>query len=232
MIGHTRFLLRDVCGSVLVEVSIMLPLIIFFMLGSVDLLFLFYEWNAATKATQIGARIAVVSNPVMTNLNDISASLLAGNVLPPGTAVPPFRVVCDGATSICVCDGICQTGGIIGFDSKALDTIIYGRGSMACGDATFSYTAGMCDIFSRIAPENVRIEYIQPVSPSGLGYVGRPGGPVPIIKISLQNISFRFFFLGRIFENINIPPVPTTMSGGDLYSCSPMQQRCNAQQQN
>ena len=45
-------------GSVLVEVSIMLPILLFFLLGSIDFLFAFYEWNAATKAVQVGARIA------------------------------------------------------------------------------------------------------------------------------------------------------------------------------
>jgi hypothetical protein len=102
-------------------------------------------------------------------------------------------------------------------------TIVFGRGSTACGDATSSYTAGMCDIFSKITPANVRIAYTQPAAPAGLGFAGRPGGPVPTIKISLQNMPFRFFFLGDLlgFRNIQVPDAATTMTGEDLYSCSP-----------
>ena len=176
-----RHLSCDIKGSVLVEVSVMLPIMIFFVLGSIDFLFAFYEWNAATKAVQVGARIASVSNPVMTNLNALSAAL-ASRTLRPGSAMPSFTVTCDGGTATCTCEGTCQVGGVIGFNAAALNTIVYGRGSSACGDATSSYTAGMCDVFNRITPANVRIEYRQFAAPAGLGYVGRPGGPVPTIK--------------------------------------------------
>jgi TadE-like protein len=216
---------RDTNGSVLVEVTVMLPIMIFFVLGSIDFLFAFYEWNAATKAVQVGARIAAVSDPVMTGFNNLSAALVSAS-LRPGSAMPQFTVTCDGRTATCTCDGTCQVGGVIRFDAAALNTIVYGRGSKACGDATSSYTAGMCDIFNRITPANVRIEYRQPAAPAGLGYVGRPGGPVPTIKVSLQNIPFRFFFLGSLFHNIQIPGLATTRTGEDLYSCSPMVLAC------
>jgi hypothetical protein len=88
----------------------------------------------------------------------------------------------------------------------------------------------MCDIFSKITPANVRIVYTQPAAPAGLGFAGRPGGPVPTIKISLQNIPFRFFFLGGLlgFRNIQIPGATTTMTSEDLYSCSPtMRKGCS-----
>ena len=221
-----RHLSCDIKGSVLVEVSVMLPIIIFFVLGSIDFLFAFYEWNAATKAVQVGARIASVSNPVMTNLNALSAAL-ASRTLRPGSAMPSFTVTCDGGTATCTCEGTCQVGGVIGFNAAALNTIVYGRGSTACGDATSSYTAGMCDVFNRITPANVRIEYRQFAAPAGLGYVGRPGGPVPTIKVSLQNIPFRFFFLGKLFQDVHMPGLATTITGADLNSCSPMIRVCD-----
>jgi hypothetical protein len=216
----------DVKGSVLVEVSIMLPILLFFVLGSIDFLLAFYEWNAATKAVEVGARIAAVSNPVMTNLNVLSAGL-ASRKLRPGSAMPSFTVTCDGSTATCTCEGTCQVGGVIGFNAAALNTIVYGRGSSACGDATSSYTAGMCDVFNRITPANVRIEYRQPTAPAGLGYVGRPGGPVPTIKVSLHDIPFRFFFLGILFKDVQIPGLATTTTAADLYSCSPMIRACD-----
>jgi hypothetical protein len=212
---------RDNNGAVLVEATIMMTIMFVLVLGSVDFLFAFYQWNAAAKAVQVGARIAAVSDPVATGLNGLSAAVVSTS-LRPGSAMPPFTVTCDGGTAICTCDGACI--GVSGYNATAMDTIVFGRGSVACGDATSAYTAGMCDIFDRITPANVRIVYTQPAAPAGLGYAGRPGGPAPTIKVSLQNMPFRFFFLGALlgFRNIQIPEAPTTITGEDLYSCSPM----------
>ena len=89
-----------------------------------------------------------------------------------------------------------------------------------------------CDValrrlFNRITPANVRIVYAQPAAPAGLGFAGRPSGPVPTIKISLQNMPFRFFFLGNLlgFRDMQIPSAMTTMTGEGLYSCSPIMRR-------
>jgi len=88
----------------------------------------------------------------------------------------------------------------------------------------------MCDIFERIAPANVRIAYVQPAAPVGLGYAGRPSGPVPTITVSLQNIPFQFFFLGDLlgFRNLQIPAMITTVTGEDLHSCSPTLTACDS----
>ena len=215
--------IRDNNGSVLVEVTIMLTILIVFIFGSVDFLLAFYDWNAAAKAVQVGARIAAVSDPVASNLNIMSAALVSRS-LRPGSAMPSFTVTCNGATSRCDCNGTCLEGGVV-FDTSAMNTIVYGRGSRACGDATSSYTAGMCDVFKRITPANVLIEYRQPPQ-GGLGYVGRPGGPIPTIKVSLQNVPFHFFFLGFLFNDIQMPSFATTVTGEDLSSCAPLVRAC------
>jgi Flp pilus assembly protein TadG len=215
---------RDTNGGVLVESTIMITIMFVFVLGSIDFLFALYQWNAATKAAQVGVRIAAVSDPVVKGLNGLSANVVSAS-LRPATAMPSFTVTCDGGTATCTCRGACK--GVGGYNATAMQTIVFGRGSMACGDATSSYTTGMCDVFERITPANVRIVYTQPATPAGLGYAGRPGGPVPTIKISLQNMPFRFFFLGDLlgFRDIQIPAATTTMTGEDLYSCSPMMRK-------
>jgi|SRR5215510_13318555 len=199
----TRFY-ADEDGGVLVEATVMITLLFTFVLGSVDFLMALYQWNAAAKAVAVGARIAAVSSPVSSDI--LALSGLGGGVQP-GDAMPSFTRDCDGATSTC-------TGG--SFQADALNTIVYGRGSTACGDSTSAYTNGMCDMFDRITPANVRITYTQTGPGTGLGYAGRPGGPVPTIAVSLQNINFRFFFLP--FNNIPIPPMTTTITGEDLRS--------------
>jgi len=222
-----RFM-RDSNGGVLVEATIMIIIMFVFVLGSIDFLFAFYQWNAATKAVQMGVRIAAVSDPVARGLNGLSAGVVSAS-LRPGSAMPSFTVTCDGGRATCTCEGACK--GVSGYNDAAMRTIVFGRGSTACGDATSSYTAGMCDIFSKITPANVRIVYTQPAAPAGLGFAGRPGGPVPTIRISLQNMPFRFFFLGDLlgFRNIQLPGATTTMTGEDLYSCSPtMRKGCSS----
>jgi hypothetical protein len=65
-------LLRDVTGSVLVETTIVFPLFIVLVFGSVDAAYLLFDWQAASKATYIGARTAVVSDPVAIGLTTVT----------------------------------------------------------------------------------------------------------------------------------------------------------------
>jgi Flp pilus assembly protein TadG len=203
---------KDTDGSVLVETTVMMTLRMILLCGCVDFLFAFYQWNTAAKAVQVGARIAAVSAPVAAGLNSLSA--VATRSIVPGRAMPSFTVACNGATTSCTCTGFCT--GVGDYDAAAMNTIIFGRGSMACNDATSYYFAGMCDIFDKITPANVVIVYTQ----NGLGYSGRPGGPVPTITVSLQNLSFQFFFLGVLkgLDHIPMPAMTTTITGEDLCS--------------
>jgi Flp pilus assembly protein TadG len=91
---------RDNNGGVLVEATIMITIMFVFVLGSVDFLFAFYQWNAATKAVQMGIRIAAVSDPVARGLNGLSAGVVSA-ALRPGSAMPSFTVTCDGGTATC-----------------------------------------------------------------------------------------------------------------------------------
>ena len=100
-----RFI-RDDNGGVLVEATLMITIMFVFVLGSIDFLFAFYQWNAATKAVQVGARIAAVSDPVASGLNSLSARVVSAS-LRPASAMPRFAITCDGGTATCSCDGAC-----------------------------------------------------------------------------------------------------------------------------
>ena len=198
----------DERGGVLVEATVMIPILFIFVLGSIDFLMAMYQWNAATKAVQLGGRIAAVSSPVSSDLSAMSG--LEGGAAPGVDPMPYFIRTCNGATSSC-------SGGT--FNAAALNTIVLGRPSAACVGTPLVYCTGMQDVFPRIQPANVVITYEQ----TGLGYAGRPGGPVPTITVSLQNLPFQFFFLGGLmgFGNIAIP-VMTTTTGEDLSSSAPI----------
>ena len=62
--SFTRLFARDQDGSVLVEATVMIPILLVFLLGAVDFLFAFYQLERRDKAVEVGARIAAVSDPV------------------------------------------------------------------------------------------------------------------------------------------------------------------------
>jgi hypothetical protein len=205
---------HDESGAVFVELAVLLPVLITVLFGSVDLLFAFHQWNAAAKAVEVGARIAAVSDPVAVGLNRLSDQTVLNGVTM-RAAMPSFTVICDGGSLTCNCTGACD--GILpnAYSTTAMDRIVYGRGSTTCGDAKSYYASGMCDILPSIAPANVVVIYQQ----SGLGYAGRPGGPIPTITVSLQNMTFQFFFLSAILgKTIPMPAMTTTITAEDLCS--------------
>ncbi len=71
---------HDETGAVFVELAILLPIVITVLFGSVDLLYAFYQWNAAAKAVEVGARIAAVSDPVAAGLNRLSNQTVLNGV--------------------------------------------------------------------------------------------------------------------------------------------------------
>ena len=210
--------LRDQHGAVMVEVTIMLSITLILVFGAIDFLLLFYQWNAAAKAVQIGARLAAVSDPVASGVNRLSQAVVGASV-PPGAAMPNFVVTCDGRTATCTCNGVNACRGIKGYDGAAMNTIVFGRGSSSCSDAKSGDGVGMCDIFSRITPTNVKIVYAQ----TGLGYAGRPGGPTPTITVSLQHLPFQFVFLRGLmgFHDVQIPASTVSLTAEDLSSRAP-----------
>jgi hypothetical protein len=212
--------LRDQAGNVLLETTIMLVIMTVFVLGAVDFLNAFYQWNAATKAAEMGARIAATWSPVAVGLNKLCTSASPCSGYNTGDAMPYFKVDCNAnGNPGCSCTGACT--GIAGFSQSALNAIVYGRGNAACVAApTDPYYVGMCNMFPRIRPANVHVVYEQ----TGLGFAGRVT-PVPTITVSLQNLQFQFYFLGVPLGkflgsgSINMPPVTTTITAEDISSC-------------
>jgi Flp pilus assembly protein TadG len=202
---------RDEVGSPLVEVAVLIPIVFMFLFASADFLIAFYQWTAATKAVEVGARLAAVSDPVASGLSTIPTNALNGTTVQLGDTMPDFEVTCSG-TGTCTCTrGTCT--GFGAYSAAAMNTIVFGRGSSACGDAASFYYAGMCDILKQITAANVKVVYSQ----TGLGYAGRAAGPVPTITVSLQNLNFQFLFLNG-FAARTMPSFATTITGEGLSS--------------
>jgi Flp pilus assembly protein TadG len=210
-------LMRDQDGGPLIELAVMIPIMFTFLLGSVDFLNAFIQWNEAVKAVEVGARIAAVSDPVASGLYTMgnSATVSSYNSLSPMAA---FTVTCDGNTQLCTCtSGTCT--GMGAYSAAAMNLIVYGRDGLgACGDATSYYVSGMCDIFASITPLKVKVVYTE----TGLTYLPRTT-PVPTITVSVENLQFQYFFLGGLmnFLNLTMPPLTTTITGEALSSAAP-----------
>src|SRR5437868_1271710 len=73
-------LLRDISGSALVEATLVIPLMLLLALGIIDVTYMFYEWGLANKAAYRGARTAVVSNPVASDVTNVSFTATVGQL--------------------------------------------------------------------------------------------------------------------------------------------------------
>lgn len=201
MTGHLRNLVRDNLGASMIEFSLVIGLFLTLTMGVVEFSFAFFQWNQATKAVNLGARLAAVSHPVSSDLASMTG-LGGGDI---GEPMPSFIRVCSGKV------GECTNGG--NYSSAAMDVLVQGR-DLTCQHVESEGLPGMCDIFPRIQAQNVIVTYTQ----TGMGFIGRPGGPVPTITIEITGLAFNFVFLNALlgFQPIQIPRLHTTITGEDL----------------
>jgi hypothetical protein len=216
----------------------MIPILITFLFGAVDFMNAFRQWSTAAKAVELGARIAAVSDPVASGLNNLPLEAANNTTVTTGASMPYFQITCDGGAGSCTCIDTPSGGTSSGacglnygsYSATAMGLIVYGRdGKGKCGDATSEYFLGMCDIFAPIQPKYVRVVYTQ----TGLGNAGnctqiasattcQGTGPVPTITVSINagasKLPFKFFFLP--FRAVSIPSMTTTITGEALLSAA------------
>lgn len=102
-----------------------------------------------------------------------------------------------------------------------------GAGAEACRpgpDYMDRLIARMQAFNPRIRAENVRVTYTR----TGLGYVGRPGGPVVTVTVETDGLYFDLPLIGALFREvfktdpefrgIRVPANPVTVTGEDLRS--------------
>ncbi|RWH72188.1 MAG: pilus assembly protein [Mesorhizobium sp.] len=205
-------------GATMVEMAIVSTLLFTVVLGFVDFGYALYQWNAATKAVQLGARLASISDPVATALATAAPTTTPGAPVI-AAAYGPFTCTYTAGT------GACSNGGT--FNAANFSRIFRGDTAVTNDDACPIITPaqqpttrpGMCHFFPGLRRDNVVIAY----SATGLGYQTRMGGPVPTITVRLQNRTFQFFFLGGLlgFGNLTMPSMLSTVTGEDLRSTSP-----------
>lgn len=179
--------LHDVRAASAAEFALVVPLLLIFLLGTIDMGRWLWNTSQAEKATQMGTRFAVVTDMVPSDLYEYSFAISGG--VPQGTVVPQTDfpgVFCtsSGGVVSCQCKAACQFGTTA--DQAAFDRIV----------------TRMRVLYGGIGPDNVRIDYDW----SGLGYAGDPNGSDvdPIVTISLQGLSFRPIIFGTL-ANLGLP---------------------------
>ncbi|TIV67863.1 MAG: pilus assembly protein [Mesorhizobium sp.] len=196
-------------GAAMVEMAIVMTLLFVLTLGFVDFGYALYQWNGATKAVQVGARLASISDPVATNLTTAAPTTTPGSPVVAG-AYGPFVCGYTGTTGSCTNSGT--------FDATNFSRIFRGDTAVTNNDVCPALAAnqrpGMCHFFPGLRRTNVVITY----TATGLGYQTRLGGPVPTIAVSLQSMTYQFFFLGGLlgYGNMTMPSMLSTVTGEDL----------------
>lgn len=192
-------LLRDERGASMAEFALVLPLLLVFLFGIIDGGRLMWTWNQAEKATQVGARVAIVTNVLAPGLAtaDYVGTNQGGTVLTQGDVIPVSalgEVVCTNTG--CTCQTTpCPTFGT--FDSVAFDKI----------------RERMTFMKPDIKAANVRVIY----RGSGLGYAGDPNGIQiqPLVTVELTDLQFRPLTILAL-TTIALPDFRTTLTGEDL----------------
>ena len=181
ILNISRRILSDRTAASAAEFTLVLPLLLLFIFGIIDVGRLMWEWNQAEKATQMGVRYAAVTDIVPSALGSYDFTTQSG-VLQGGPVSPTLfpGVSCTGtsSTAACTCKGSCV------FQLTASAT------------AFNNIVTRMSRIDSRITPANVVIDYDY----SGLGFAGNPYGPdvAPIVTVRIRNMQFQSS-VGQLF---------------------------------
>ena len=187
-----RRLRLDRSGASAVEFALVLPLLLLFIFGIIDAGRFMWEVNKAEKATQVGARMAVVTNVIAGGLatRNYVGAVVGGVTLTQGDLIPA------AALSTITCDRTTCTPATGTVDTTQFDLIV----------------ARMRAIKRDITAANVRIDY----RGSGLGYAGDPNGMEisPLVTVRLTGMTFRPA-VGLMLRNVTLPDFRTTLTAED-----------------
>jgi len=181
-------LIRSERAESAAEFAMVLPLLLLFLFGIIDVGRYMWALNMAEKATQMGARYAVVSDPVA---NVIKTDFVSFGV-PGGDPVPTTTF--DSAT--CTNTGNCTVSGTGGVDNSRDST------------AFTNIVTWMQKFDGGIQPSNVTVTY-QNV---GLGYSGDPNGPnvAALTTVAVTGMQFQPMLL--FGGTITLPTVKASLT--------------------
>lgn len=169
-------------GATAAEFAMILPIVMFMLLGVIDVGRFLWTINRAQKATQMGVRYAVTTDMVAPGLGDYVFTQ-AG--LPQGALIPDTAfggVICDSTT--CTNKG---AGPAPGYSATAFNNILQ-RTRAFMGE---------------VQAQNLIVEYDH----SGIGYAGDPNAPdvAALTTVRLTGLTFQPFSTAAFAGPITLP---------------------------
>lgn len=213
---HRRKLTADTSGAAAVEFAFIALSLVLFTFAILDVGFALYWFNRAEKATQLGVRVAAVSDPVSAFLPQFKGKLGvdAGNAGDScGDATGAIQDFCDHDDIVCTVTG--GTGECIG------------EGGWAFSDAAFTKIFNeMRVLYPQLSSENVQVEY----RATPLGFYSRPGNLtgtynlVPQVTVRIVNLQYNYIALGSLLglAPFTLPIISASMTGEDLDHTTPL----------
>jgi len=194
MTGSMHRLVQSRRAATAAEFALVLPIVIMFLLGTIDIGRLMWTWNRAEKATQMGVRYAAVTDMIPSNLITRDFSLNGG--IPGGDPVP------TGTFSGTTCNDTNCTGS-------------WGYDPTAFGNLVTRVRAFLPDVQAT----NITVTYDN----VGLGYAGDPNGPdvQPLITVTVNGIPFAPLVFQMFGATFTLPPVSASLTmedGAGTYS--------------
>lgn len=203
-------LLRSTSGAGAAEFAVVLPLFLILLFGIIDGARFVWEYNKAEKATQVGARVASVTNVLSTGLRDEDyagqtvggVTIVAGGKIPVGAL---GSVLCTNTG--CTCETAPCPSDLGTLDTTTFNDVVVAR---------------MRQIHPPIQPENVQVRY----TGSGFGFAGSAatgggGGSgteqmeiSPLITVSLVDLEFRPI-TSLLLASLDMPAFATTLTAED-----------------
>lgn len=182
---------RNTRATSAAEFALVLPAALLMLFGVIDVGRYAWQLNEYEKATQMAARMAVVTDVVSEGLADEDltyvGSTACGNALVAGQricadALPP--IVC--AVSGCECTGDCPTG------YASVDEVAFGR-----------IVDRVRQFQPRVTADQVAIEY----SGSGIGFAGDPAKPEisPVVTVRILNAQYDAVTLSPLGGTVPLP---------------------------
>lgn len=213
---HRRKLAADTSGAAAVEFAFVAFSLLLLTFAVLDVGFALYWFNRAEKATQLGVRVAAVSDPITNFLESFSGT---GNGPGDGNAgdscvdatgaIQPF---CDHNDILCTVSG--STGTCTG------ETSTFSRPAF---EKIFNE---MRVLYPQLKSKNVQVEY----RASPLGFAARPGNAdgtfnlIPQITVRIVNLEYNYIALGSLLglDPFTLPDISASMPGEDLNHTTPL----------
>lgn len=175
------------------EGLIVFPIMVLAVAACVEFGFLLHQWNTGAKAMQLGVRKLIVSDPVTPDFY----SVFSFDASQAGALIAPNA----GTVSTCGAN----TG--VTCDAALMQRIVSGSGNWQ----------GLQAYFPALQVDDIKVTY----ELNGLGYQGRPDGPVVSVRMELARNAINLPITSTVLNlmDISFPSFAVTATSEDLQNC-------------